>query len=101
MTDDEFERWGMDFLLRVLPKAAIVSLVTVIAVVVFSGSYGNALWIGAIALFMSLYRTWQRFLEPICAIAFVATVVVVISTEPSTLAKLQTLSLVFAGNRLQ
>jgi hypothetical protein len=100
MTDEDYERWGADLLLHVLPKAVIVSAVTAIAIVEFSGSYGKALWVSAIALLMSLYSTWRRFLEPICAIVFVATAVA-ICTEPGTLAKLQALILTFAASHSQ
>ena len=74
MTDEDYERWSVDIIFRILPKAVIVSAVTGLAVVQFSGSYGKAIGIGLIALFMSLFRTWQRFLEPICAITFLVTV---------------------------
>ena len=100
MTDEDYERWSVDIIFRILPKAVIVSAVTGLAVVQFSGSYGKAIGIGLIALFMSLFRTWQRFLEPICAITFIVTVVI-ICTEPSTLAKFQTLVLAFASNHSQ
>jgi O-antigen ligase len=97
MTDADYDKGRGDIMLRVLPKALIIGAVTANAVFLLSSSYTKALWVGVIALFMSFYRTWQRFLEPICVLMFVV-IVVALCAEPTTLAKLQTMVLAATAN---
>ncbi|WP_426441718.1 hypothetical protein [Bradyrhizobium genosp. P] len=75
--------------LRIIPKAVIVAMMTAVSVAIFTGGYWKALWIGTFAFLLSMFTTWRRYLEPISFFIFLAALVVT-CTEPATLAKIQT-----------
>ncbi|WP_027579878.1 hypothetical protein [Bradyrhizobium sp. Ai1a-2] len=73
---------------RTLLKAPIMSYMTAITVVIFTGSYWKATWISFAVFLLSLFTTWRRYLEPLCFFAFAAAVIAECSSL-GTLAKLQ------------
>jgi hypothetical protein len=83
-----------------VPKAIIIAIMSTIAVVQFTGSYGKATWISGVALLLSLYTSWRRFLEPICILMFLGTEIIA-CIEPDVLAKIQIAALGFANAHTQ
>jgi hypothetical protein len=73
---------------RTVLKAFVMVVMTMIAVVIFTGSYWKATWIGFWVLVLSLFSTWRRYLEPLCFAAFVAAVIFT-CVEPDLLTRLE------------
>jgi hypothetical protein len=79
--DPQFVRYFATML-----KVIIITCVTVITVVTFSGSYWRAIWIALAVFVLSLFNVWRRLLEPLCLVAFVA-VVIFDCAEPGSFMK--------------
>src|SRR5215467_12962265 len=100
MTQEEADRLWWNFGMFSLPKAMIIAIISAIAVVQFTGSYGKAAWIGGVAFLLSLYTIWRRFLEPICILLFLGAAIIACN-EPGVLAKIQMAALGVASAHTQ
>lgn len=89
---DLFVRQNLVAFYRRLPKAIIMAIISMIAVVVFTDSYWKATWISTSVLILGSFSTWRRYLEPLCLLAFIAAVFVT-CCEPSFLMRLEMLAL--------
>ncbi|MDB5502155.1 MAG: hypothetical protein JWR89_2057 [Tardiphaga sp.] len=77
-SDDELERWTLDFIrthLRTIIKAPIIGMMAGFSVLTVSGSLYKALIIVLAGTVLSGFATWRRFLEPISFWLFLGSVV--------------------------
>lgn len=61
--------------LRTLAKATLIGLMTLLVVLVSTGSGGKAIAIGFSCWTLSFFNTWRRFLEPVAFFLFCAAMV--------------------------
>jgi hypothetical protein len=66
------EQWGKHGI--TLIKAPVLATLTITTIVITTDSIWRALLIGSICGMASMFRTWRRFLEPICLFSYVAAV---------------------------
>src|SRR6266851_4541123 len=71
--DDELEEFILLFFFRhARPalKAILIGAVGLFAMLVFTGSAAKAATVAILALALSLFNTWRRYLEPISLVVF-------------------------------